>query len=245
MGEDLSNFVYLEAKEKAFEIQIESRKQFEKKKLAIVAEKIAEVTEHYENQEEAKHTQYKIENSDIVNQKRTEGLIATNKTLLKLLNKTQLLLDNRIKSDKGFYRDLMHKLILQGLLKLLEPVVEIRCLPRDKEMVEGLLSGVIADFKAKIQEDLGEDRELELSVNADVLKPRELPNCQAVDLNSLNDSEWSEKIKLPMTKKDITCFGGVLLTTQGGTIVLNNTLDSRCELTFNESLPEIRRKIID
>jgi len=49
MGEDLSNFVYLEAKEKAFEIQIESRKQFEKKKLAIVAEKIAEVTEHYEN----------------------------------------------------------------------------------------------------------------------------------------------------------------------------------------------------
>jgi vacuolar-type H+-ATPase subunit E/Vma4 len=226
------------------EIEIESRKQFEQKKKVIVEAKIAEVVEQYRTLEEGKHTQYKIDNSEIVNLKRTEGLIATNKTLLKLLNKTQLMLNDKINKDKGFYKDLMGKLILQGLLKLLEPIVDIRCLPRDKALVESLLEKCASDFSKKLKDDIGEDRSVVLTVNTDRLTLRELPNCQSVDLNQLNDSEWSDRIKLPMVKKDITCFGGVLLTNEDGTIVLNNTLDSRCELTFNDSLPDIRARLM-
>jgi hypothetical protein len=67
MAEDLSNFVYLEAKEKAFEIEIESRKQFEQKKKVIVEAKIAEVIQQYKTLEEGKHTQYKMYFSEKIN----------------------------------------------------------------------------------------------------------------------------------------------------------------------------------
>lgn len=132
MSQDLSDFVYVEAKERAFEIEIESRKLYEAKRKIYIDKERKNLEAKYSKKEEEKLTKYKIERSITINDSRNEVLKATNKALLKLLNSCQLTLQNKIK-DRNYYKELLKQLITQGLVKLREGVVKIRCLPDDVE----------------------------------------------------------------------------------------------------------------
>ena len=59
MSSDLKDYLYLEAKEKAFEIEIEARKQFEKKKIGLIKERMTHIDEKYERQDTVRETEYK------------------------------------------------------------------------------------------------------------------------------------------------------------------------------------------
>ena len=86
------------------------------------------------------------------------------------------------------------------------------------------------------------DQEWNQEINLDEvnhLKEREIVNCLDVPLEDLNQ-DWEDKIKVKKNQDDSECFGGILLTNDRGDIVFKNTLDTRCELCFEESLPEIR-----
>lgn len=60
MSQDLSDYVYLEAKEKAFELEIEARKMFEMKKEEIVANRVEKINGDFDRKIEAKETEYKM-----------------------------------------------------------------------------------------------------------------------------------------------------------------------------------------
>lgn len=60
MSQDLSDFVYLEAKEKAFEIEIEARKDYESKKEEIFEEKLTKLEEEFRKKREAKESQRRM-----------------------------------------------------------------------------------------------------------------------------------------------------------------------------------------
>lgn len=47
MSSDLKDYLYLEAKEKAFELEIEARKQFQIKKQKIIDEETTKLKEKY------------------------------------------------------------------------------------------------------------------------------------------------------------------------------------------------------
>lgn len=59
MSSDLKDYLYLEAKEKAFEIEIDSRKLFETKKNKIIQEETKKVKEKNEMLDSEKETEYK------------------------------------------------------------------------------------------------------------------------------------------------------------------------------------------
>ncbi len=59
MSSDLKDYLYLEAKEKAFEIEIEARKQFETKKIALIQEERKRIDELYERRDTVRETEYK------------------------------------------------------------------------------------------------------------------------------------------------------------------------------------------
>ena len=59
MSTDLIDYLYLEAKEKAFEVEIEARKEFETKRNAIVNEKKEIIKEILENDDKNKQTEFK------------------------------------------------------------------------------------------------------------------------------------------------------------------------------------------
>jgi len=81
--QDLADYVYIEAKERAFEIEIEARKQYEEKRKTYLDREKAQLQERYRKQEEAKYTDYKIERSSCINESRKHILHSTNKALLK------------------------------------------------------------------------------------------------------------------------------------------------------------------
>ena len=138
MSQDLSDFVYVEAKERAFEIEIESRKLYEAKRKVYIERERRELEVKFGRKEAEKLTKYKIERSVTINESRNEVLLATNKALLKLLNKCQLTMINKTQ-DTGYYKDLLKQLIIQGLVKMREQNVSIRCLEDDAEMIRSLI----------------------------------------------------------------------------------------------------------
>ena len=59
MSTDLVDYLYFEAKEKAFEIEIEARKEFEIKRNQIITEKKKFIEERFETEDKNKHTDFK------------------------------------------------------------------------------------------------------------------------------------------------------------------------------------------
>ena len=60
MSQDLSDFVYLEAKEKAFEIEIEARKEYESKKEEIFEQKLTRLEDEFRKKRELKESQRRM-----------------------------------------------------------------------------------------------------------------------------------------------------------------------------------------
>jgi len=59
MSTDLIDYLYLEAKEKAFEIEIEARKEFESRRNALVKQKRDVIKEILENEDKNKQTEFR------------------------------------------------------------------------------------------------------------------------------------------------------------------------------------------
>jgi len=91
---------------------------------------------------------------------------------------------------------LLKKLILEGLVKMMEPVVIVYCLQRDKLAVQDLLSECEQEFKKVTKEELGEGRKVKLILNDKVfLTQRDLVDLSDIDLAQIEEShEQSIKI---------------------------------------------------
>ena len=104
----------------------------------------------------------------------------------------------------------MRELILQGMIKLMESEVYLRCKAADVRLVEGLLSDVSEDFSKFLKSKLNKDKKVSVK-----MYPQD-----------------------PL-KDDI--IGGVVLYCNGFKTVYDNTLKVRLNLTFEESIPDIRK----
>lgn len=60
MSQDLSDYVYLDAKERAFEIEIEARKDYEVRKEEILEQKLARLEEEFRKKRETKESQRRM-----------------------------------------------------------------------------------------------------------------------------------------------------------------------------------------
>lgn len=59
MSSDLKDYLYLEAKEKAFETEIEARKMFENKKQTLITDRKKQIIEKLQKEDTQKETEYK------------------------------------------------------------------------------------------------------------------------------------------------------------------------------------------
>lgn len=113
MSTDLVDYLYQEAKEKALEIEIEARKEYEQRLQAILAEKKALIDGRYEKEDNAREVEYRQEYSKIKNKIKTNKLIARNKALIKLLNQTQISLLKKCRADNAYYTELLKRLVVE------------------------------------------------------------------------------------------------------------------------------------
>lgn len=160
-------FIEQEAIEKAEQIDAKAEEEFNIEKGRLVQTQRLKIMEYYEKKEKQIEQQKKIQMSTMKSQARLNFLKAQNDLVSELLSEAKLRL-TRIAADPGVYEEMLYKLVLQSLFRLLEPEVIIRCRPQDYLLVEGALRKAIPQYKtiSKKQVNVHLDVEVHLPMNS-------------------------------------------------------------------------------
>ncbi|KAK2657782.1 hypothetical protein Ddye_010834 [Dipteronia dyeriana] len=215
--QQMVRFIRLEAEEKANEISIAAEEEFNIEKLQLLEVEKKKNRQDYERKGKQVEVRKKIEYSTQLNASRIKVLQGQDDVVndMKDSASKELL---RVSNDKKGYKILLKGLIVQSLLRLKEPAVLLRCREVDKKVVESTVEDAKREYaeKAKVQPP-------KLTIDDKVFLPP------------------------PPSKADSHepyCSGGVVLASQDGKIVCENTLDARLDVVFRQKLPEIRRRLL-
>ena len=116
-------------------------------------------------------------------------------------------------SNRARYLATLKNLILQAMIKLIEPSLQICCRADDRSEVQGMLKGLESEYHQFMKDKTGRDEyKCTLSV---------------MDGRAITDEQ------------DDGC-GGIVMYTADQRIVCPNMLSSRLQLAFEECLPQIR-----
>ncbi len=130
-----------------------------------------------------------------------------------LVEETKTALVEKIK-DKKLYKDVLTKLIIQGLIKLLETEVNIVCKKEDVELVKSILQEAKSQFVSLMKEQSVKFKNIDVNISVD------------------------EKYSLPDY-----IIGGVMMTAMKSKIRVDNTINKRLDLLKQQAIPEIREKL--
>merc|ERR1712129_16876 len=159
-------------------------------------------------------TSYAIADSTAKNKKNMEKIKARQVVMQQIGNDVKERLPNAASGA-----DLITKLIVQGLLMLLEDNVVVRCREVDKGAVQGCLARASDEYSKAIKAESAKDKKVALTLDKVFLPPP--PQKGQTDERN-------------------TCLGGVLLLCKDGKITIDNTLDVRLNLVMEQAKPAIR-----
>jgi len=213
----MCNFIIQEAKEKVNEIKLKTDNDFALEKQMMVHNAKLKMQQDFKQMEK-----------DIETQKRIVKAKAEGSNRVKLMNERELLIqsvkDEAIvallpaTSDKKKYQEVLKQLIIQGLVKINESNVQILCRECDVPLVKSAMIEASPGYIKLIKEATGATATCNLTLNPD-------GQC----LPPPPDGSGAK-----------SCAGGVKLLAHGGRLILDNTLDSRIEIAYEQLMPSIR-----
>nr|AML60994.1 V-ATPase E subunit [Phalaenopsis hybrid cultivar] len=212
--QQMVRFIRQEAEEKANEISVSAEEEFNIEKLQLVEAEKKKIRQEYERKQKQVEVRRKIEYSMQLNASRIKVLQGQDKLVNSMKEAATKEILN-VAHNHHTYRHLLRDLIVQGLLRLKEPAVLLRCREEDLEFVDAVLN----DAKNEYAEKAG-------------VHPPEV----IVDKNVYLPSSRTHH-----DTHGQFCSGGVVLASRDGKIVCENTLDARLEVVFRKKLPEIRK----
>lgn len=136
-----------------------------------------------------------------------------NNCLDKIKEEMKVKLKNERTNNRGRYLATIKNLILQAMIKLIEPELIVMCREDDKRDVEKMCADIESEYAEFMKEKTGRDEY----------------SCKLV----VSEDRFITK------EQDEDC-GGVILVTTNRRIVCPNMLVSRLQLAFEECLPSIR-----
>merc|ERR1711870_106162 len=159
-----------EAKDKANDIQKKGEEEFSIEVHRLITEQKEKTRGSYEKKTKQIETQYAIAKSMAINKQRLEKIKARQEVMMKLAEDVRAKLTGA-SADKAF----VTKLLVQGLLMLLEEQVVVKCRAADKAMVQGCLTAAAAEYSKLIKDQTGADKKCNLTID----------DKEAVDASSL------------------------------------------------------------
>ncbi|XP_071730695.1 V-type proton ATPase subunit E-like [Rutidosis leptorrhynchoides] len=215
--QQMVRFIRQEADEKANEISVSAEEEFNIEKLQLVEAEKKKIRQEYERKQKQVEVRKKIEYSMQLNASRIKVLQAQDDLVTAMreaASKDLLNVSHQKFQHHHDYASLLKSLIVQGLLRLKEPAVLLRCRKEDVHIVHSVLHAAKAEYADKTHV-----HEPEIIVDTIHLPPA--PS---------HDDPHA-----------LSCSGGVVLASRDGKIVFENTLDARLDVIFRGKLPEIRR----
>ena len=164
----------------------------------------------------------KIERSAELNKTRISKMRRTNELVESLQLAAKKQLAEKIAEDNDAYAELLKNLLVQGLIKLIEPTVTLRVRESDKDLIEGLIDDAIAEYK-----------ELMLAQVKALEGKDDIPCKVLIDENNWLP-EWNEEDPAH------SCLGGFVMYCRKNRIVCSQTLDDRMEIVYQQAIPQIR-----
>lgn len=134
-------------------------------------------------------------------------------------------MQDRMASNRSEYSALLKSLLVQGLIKLIEPKVTLRCRESDHSLLEAVVEEAIAEYK-----------QLMLSQVKALEGKDDIPCVVTID----------DKNRLPeYNESDPTnsCLGGFVMYCRKNRIVCSQKLDDRIELVYQQAIPEMRASL--
>eukprot|EP01092_Planopodium_desertum_P012109 TRINITY_DN5655_c0_g3_i1.p1 TRINITY_DN5655_c0_g3~~TRINITY_DN5655_c0_g3_i1.p1 ORF type:complete len:241 (-),score=60.90 TRINITY_DN5655_c0_g3_i1:86-808(-) len=209
--QQMVDFIVKEAEEKIEELRQKALEQFDREKTTLVIKQKEELRKEYTRKTKQLTVKQRIEQSNKLNNARIQVLKAQDDVISETFKTARTMLAGLGEGPE--YKKLLQDLIAQGLVKLAEAKVAIKCREKDLPLVKEVLPGALASYKTKT--GLG----VEITVDESAFLPPAPTKGQT---------------------EGTFCSGGVVLSSYGGRINCNNTLDNRLGLAFEGLLPVIR-----
>jgi len=203
--QQMVQFIKQEAEEKANEIYVAAEEEFNIEKLQLLEAEKRKIRQEYERKEKQVEVAKKINYSKQLNASRLKVLAAQDE-IIKSLKESAARELAKISSNKTAYQALLKDLVLQSLMKLQEPEVQVRCKESDLSLVKAAVEAAKTIYKKNTGKDV----------------------VVAVDSKKFLDNSFT---------------GGIIMATDDGTILSNNTLDARLDITFKHNLPLVRSSL--
>lgn len=183
-------------------------------------------------EEEAKATYQKeevalkIAKSKQQNDRRIERMKHVNVHIDQLRVETRAQINQKLSQDPDAYKELLKKLLLQGLIKLMEANIVVKCRAQDQEILEEIQDEVVSQYR-------------EMIVNEVKLFEGKAPDD--IPCNIMIDKE--NPIESIDDNAETGSLGGINMLAKKGKIVLTQTIDSRIDLCFQAAIPAIRHQM--
>lgn len=216
--QQMVKFILNEARDKAQEIEARSLEDFNIEKLKLVQQMKDKIRQEYEKKAKKMEMQRAIDRSTAINKARLRRIAAQDQVLTEVYNQALMQLAGVCK-DQAKYTKLVEDLIVQGLFRLLEPEVIVRCREMDKSLVEGVLKDAAKRYSDIMKAEAHINKTVKLSIDK---SGRYLPPPLSSD------------------NQGMSCCGGIVLMTPDGRISCDNTLDARLRMVVTECAPTIR-----
>lgn len=203
------NFIMQEAHEKVNEIRIKTEHDFNLEKQLLVHNGKLKIQEEYAQREKDLEIQQRVARSSAVGTARVKKMKSRDELLEQL--KADCLGKLGSVSSAPSYPRLLQSLIVQGLIKIEEQVVEIQCRAEDKAIVTKVLPEALKEYQQAMKEN-------------------------GHTVRGVNPKVTISNTVLPSK----SCCGGVILTACYNRIVLNQTLDERLIIAYTDLMPDVR-----
>lgn len=207
---ELKRMMRQEAHEKAFEIEVQTQRLFEKERDKLIQIGQAQLEEEYVKKVSKLTQSLNIERSTKVNEARLTKMKKRNECIDLIKKETKdHMLRSVVNPENLSYRSAVKNLIIQSMIKLLEKELNVRCRREDL----GLLKQLIPECEQEYQEIMSREVE-QAEFNEDGTPATKVEYKTKLILNE----------DLPLRSEEGGDCGGVILTTTNERIVCNNTL---------------------
>ena len=167
----------------------------------------------------------KIEKSAEANKVRISKMSQTNVLVESLREDARVSMHDKMSNDRAAYSELLKKLLVQGLIKLIERNVTLRCRESDHEILQAVIDDAVSEYK-----------QLMLSQVKDLEGKDDIPCTVTIDdtkrLPEYNDQDPTN-----------SCLGGFVMYARKNRIVCSQTLDDRVNLVYEQAIPAMRASL--
>ena len=218
--DQMCEFILQEAQEKATEINVKTHEECELDRQVLVQEGRMKVQEEYAKKEKDLQVQQRIAQSAEIGRQTKRRMVARDNLLNKLYQLAKERLAQLSINEKDKYTEVLRDLILQGLIKIEEPDIVVRCRKVDLELVRSILPEVREKYIKMMKDECDEDVDVTVTLNEEDNKMLPPP---------------------PDGTPMLSCSGGIIMEGHSGRLVLDNTFDKRLEVCFHDLMPVMRK----